>query len=198
MKTVPEDTNGDNFIDLDADDLDEASDESETIKITKEDLDDDSEAVPAAAEDYPGVDAADCGAKKDAGLVRMTAICSSNAEAFAVLWEQVEAGLFDVARVETAGAEAKKDARKDTAAVEGNFSLRAFPGCPYCGAQRMSVCEECGVTICEGGVTTNLLGRTALKCPACGNRGLVEGEAGRIWGVGGKSQRKNRGRPGKK
>lgn len=193
---MPEDRNDDGFIDLDAEDLDDTPDESGTIEITKEDLDDIPEPAPISGREYPDVDPKDLAAQKDAGLIEMTAMCSSTGEPFTVMWEQVEPGVFEVARVERAGPAAKEKARNETVAVEGHFSLERFPGCPYCGAMRMSVCEECGVTICEGGITTNLLGQATLKCPACGNRGLVEGEAGRIWGAGGKG--KGKAGPGKK
>jgi hypothetical protein len=192
---MPEDRD-DNFIDIDAEDLAEEPQEPDVLEITSDDLQDVPDGPPApqepASREYPGVDPKDLQGEKSAGLTEMTAICSASGGAFRVLWEQIEPDVYGVVGVESAGPEAKQKAGGGAVAVDGHFALDDFPGCPHCGAMRMSVCEECGLTMCEGGMNTNLLGMATLKCPACGNRGRIEGSAGRIWGSGGK------GRGGKK
>ncbi|MFO7946148.1 MAG: hypothetical protein R6V19_04970 [Armatimonadota bacterium] len=178
----------DNIIDIDPDDLSDDSKDEDILDISIEDLDDidDAPRPEGAAGYYPSVDAKDLAAEKDAGLIRMAAVCSSVGQPFAVLWEQTAPGVYSVSRVEPLTEAEKTNAPgSGDMAVDGQFSLAEFPGCPHCGAMRMSVCEHCGTTICEGGVTTTFLGGATLICPVCGTRGRVEGTAGRVYGSGG-------------
>ncbi len=175
----------DNVLDINADDFSEEPGDDDILDINIEDLDD--EPQPAAgAQQYPTVDAKDLAAEKDAGLVQMVAVCSSVGQPFAVLWEQTAPGVYSVSRVEPLTEAEKTNAPgSGNIAVDGQFSLNEFPGCPHCGAMRMSVCEHCGTTICEGGITTTFLGGATLTCPVCGTRGRIEGTAGRVYGSGG-------------
>ncbi|MFP3904191.1 MAG: hypothetical protein ACLFWB_08140 [Armatimonadota bacterium] len=175
-----------NVLDIDADDLSEEAGNGDILDISIEDLDEVDDTPQPAVQEYPGVDPKDIAAEKDAGLIRMMAMCSSTGQPFAVLWEQTAPGVYSVSRVETAAsAEDMSASETRDMVVDGQFSLTEFPGCPHCAAMRMSVCEHCGTTICEGGIATTFLGGATLTCPICGTRGRIEGTAGRVYGSGG-------------
>lgn len=70
------------------------------------------------------------------------------------------------------GFKMKKDqARRegyDTKSVHGAIDYDSeFNGCPYCGAKRFYICNQCGKIVCYDG-------EEYVTCPNCGGGGTVQ------------------------
>lgn len=176
-------------------DLEDLADDDETppvpsaevLEITLDDLD----GIEDEAGQYPGVDAAALEAEKHAAdEIQMYCLCSDTGQPFHIYWREASPGIFSVSRVDTA-AEQSVGGGADPSAIAGQFLLEDFPGCPWCGCRQVGVCDGCGTTICEAGVQTTWTGRRTLKCPSCGQRGDLGGEADTAYGArGGKGKGK--------
>ncbi len=182
----------DDIIEIELDDLAEAPEEPEhaqdadLLEISLDDLDEepepDAQAPAAGAKTYPGVDPAMLQQQQATDEIQMYVLCSETGQPFYVYWREVSPQAYSVSRVETATAE-RGEGAAGPMELHGTFSVAEFPGCPYCGCRRMSVCEVCGATICEAAVKTHWLGSRTLQCPNCGNRGEIAAQAGTAYGT---------------
>ncbi len=187
------DDEDEDILDISLDDLPEEKHETEdgqsggVLEITLDDLD----GTDDAAGQYPGVDPAALKAGTQAAdEIQMYCLCTETGQPFHIYWQEISPGIFGVSRVDTA-AEKGVGGGADPGAIQGQFSLTDFPGCPWCGCRAMSVCEGCGITICEAAVQTTWTGKRTLKCPNCGQRGDVADNAGTAYGTrGGKGKGK--------
>ncbi len=188
-------------IEIELDDLPETPEqpgpapETDLLEISLDDLDEASEpqaSSAAGAKAYPGVDLA--ALKQQAGdEIEMYVLCSETGQPFHVYWRETSPQVYSVSRIETVAAERGEGAAGPTE-LHGTFSLAEFPGCPYCGCPRMSVCEVCGATICEGAVKTHWLGARTLQCPNCGNRGEIAAQTDTAYGT--QAGKGKQGKPG--
>lgn len=170
-----------------------AWDDSGVLEITWDDLADldgpEAGAATPQSKHYPRVDDSMLEKQKASGEVQTYVVCSHTGRPFYVFWEESEPGVYNVSRVE-AYVEERAQPTGGLTEIQGTFLLAQFPGCPHCGSPRMSVCEMCQTTSCEGAARSSWLGKRTLQCPNCGNRGELHGQAGSAYGeAGGKGKK---------
>lgn len=186
-------------LDIDLEDLPDdsaAAPSGNALVITLADLADVPEAPPVApaptpaAGLYPGVDAKMLEAEKAGGEIDMYCLCSETGQPFIVYWSEVEPGVYAVSRVESVVPE-RAGGGSGCSEIAGTFGLADFEGCPHCGCRGLSVCEACGTTNCEGAVQRTIFPpMQTLRCPNCGNRGNLHGQAAAAYGSrGGKGKK---------
>jgi len=82
----------------------------------------------------------------------------------------------------------KQQMGREEVVAKGGFLMDQYQGCPFCGARQYALCS-CGTAMCTGGLHRGLL-KSTLKCPICGNKGMVDHKPvtrGVRYGGGGKS-----------
>ncbi len=187
------------ILDIDLEDLPEEPasppQPEETLVITLDDLADIPDEPPASAAPatpgmYPGVDAKMLEAEKRGGEIDMYCLCSDTGQPFVVYWYEAQPGIYAISRIDKVAAE-RAGGGSGVSAIAGTFSLDGFEGCPHCGCRGLSVCEACGTTNCEGATQTTIFPpMRTLRCPNCGNRGNLQGQAPAAYGSrGGKGKK---------
>ena len=168
-------------------------DDDSVLEITWDDLDevDAQGKAPATAsgKHYPAVEDALLETSRMSGEIRTLTMCSHTGKVFFVFWLQDSPGVYTVSRIEVGGVDDGQGTGNMTQ-IGGAFLLSEFPGCPHCGSMRLSVCEMCHTTICEGAARSSWLGKRTIRCPNCGSRGQLYGQASSALGdAGGKGKK---------
>ncbi len=190
------------ILDIDLEDLPEEPvsppQADEALVITLDDLADIPDEPPSAPMPvtpaqpglYPGVDAKMLEAEKRGGEIDMYCLCSETGQPFVVYWYEAQPGIYAISRIDKVVAE-RAGGGGGVSAIAGTFSLDGFEGCPHCGCRGLSVCEACGTTNCEGATQTTIFPpMRTLRCPNCGNRGNLQGQAPAAYGSrGGKGKK---------
>lgn len=208
--TGPDSPDGENaadesILDIDIDDLPEEPPSppqpENTLVITLDDLADLPDEPPVSATPvmpappamYPGVDTKMLEAEKSGGEIDMYCLCSETGQPFVVYWHEAQPGIYVISRVDKVVPE-RPGAGSGVSAIAGTFSLDGFEGCPHCGCRGLSVCEVCGTTNCEGATQTTIFPpMRTLRCPNCGNRGNLQGQAPAAYGSrGGKGKKSSK------
>ena len=189
-------------IDIDLEDLPDEPESQphpdDALVITLDDLadiPDESSSTPAPVTPatqgvYPGVDTKMLEAEKAGGEIDMYCLCSETGQPFVVYWYEAQPGIYAISRIDKVVAE-RAGGGNSVSAIAGTFSLDGFEGCPHCGCRGLSVCEVCGTTNCEGATQTTIFPpMRTLRCPNCGNRGNLQGQAPAAYGSrGGKGKK---------
>lgn len=123
------------------------------------------------------------------GGVEVPCACSATGRQFAVRFEQVADDQYQIAEViERQGQAAGQIPQGPQVQIDGRFGLAGYPGCPYCGARHLAVCDQCGVAMCYEGPGKAASGKGAVTCPVCGAVGSLAGETHAVRIRGGKKK----------
>lgn len=138
------------------------------LTITSQDLD--AEELPPLSEDFSGLHIADRHTWR-----KVNARCQASKQLFAVWFEPMAEGEWQVVHVDTLPPEAEKSAsRESSLELVGRFYRGRYEKCPYCGQESFYQCGECRGIACSGHQGVRVV------CPWCGHRGIVHGYIDRI------------------
>lgn len=95
------------------------------------------------------------------------AICGKSKQHFGITVDSVSKNKFVIVWSFKIDEEKAHREHFDQTKITGSFEIdQDFPGCPYCGAKRLVVCQ-CGALICYNG-------EEKITCPKCGRIGTIK------------------------
>ena len=107
-------------------------------------------------------------------VVVFTALCSVTRKVFGVRLENIQKDRWIADWAFAINADVAKREGFDKTTIQGTFSLSdKYPGCPHCKQQWIAACS-CSALTCA------MLGIEIIKCPSCGQTGMLTEELKQI------------------